>query len=147
MKKPHISPLVLVTCICAAFTLGFFVGRNQNHQSVEVNIPQTTAAIPESSAPAADTSQEATSPSETTAETAATEESTPSQETSGRININTATHAELVTLPGIGDVLAQRIIDYRTQNGSFQSVEELLNVSGIGEKKLEAIIDLVTVGG
>lgn len=68
-------------------------------------------------------------------------------ETSGKVNINTATAYQLTLLPGIGNTLAERIIAYRTENGSFSSVEDILNVSGIGDKKLEQIRDYITVGG
>ena len=61
------------------------------------------------------------------------------------INVNTATEADLDTLPGIGPALAQRIIEYRTQHGAFRSVDELRNVSGIGDAKFAEIKDLVTV--
>lgn len=62
-----------------------------------------------------------------------------------RLNINTATAEQLETLPGIGTVIAGRIVEYRETNGPFQTVEELKNVSGIGEKRFQDICDLVTV--
>jgi len=64
----------------------------------------------------------------------------------GRININIATQTELTDLPGIGSVLASRIIDYRRQYGDFLRIEDIRNVSGIGEKRYEAIQDKITVG-
>lgn len=54
-----------------------------------------------------------------------------------RVNINTAGVSELDGLPGIGPVLAQRIVDWRTENGPFRSAEDLLNVEGIGRSTLE----------
>ena len=65
--------------------------------------------------------------------------------TGGLINVNTASATELESLSGIGEVLAATIIEYRTQNGPFASVEDLMDVSGIGPATLEEIRDQVTV--
>jgi competence protein ComEA len=64
---------------------------------------------------------------------------------SGLININTATLDQLESLPGIGPALGQRIIDYRQAHGPFHSVDDLLNVSGIGDQRLADIRAQVTV--
>jgi len=61
------------------------------------------------------------------------------------VNVNSAIATELEELPGIGEVIAQRIIDYRTENGPFATVDELIDVSGIGDAILESIRELVTV--
>lgn len=63
-----------------------------------------------------------------------------------KVNINYAGITELDSIPGIGPALAQRIIDYRTQNGPFSSPEEIQNVSGIGPKTYEKMAAYVTVG-
>jgi competence protein ComEA len=63
----------------------------------------------------------------------------------GLVNLNTASATELETLPGIGEVIAQRIVDHRTANGPFTSVDQLLDVSGIGDAILGSIRELVTV--
>lgn len=111
------------------------------------NSQETAAEIPETQAPA---QTEATEASEAAPQTQAAESpAKPEPETvsagSGLININTASAALLETLPGIGEVLAQRIVDYRNTYGPFQSVYALTNVKGIGEKRLAAIINLITV--
>ena len=61
------------------------------------------------------------------------------------VNLNTATMAELDTLPGVGPSTAQKILDYRTAQGGFKSVEDLNNVSGIGDVTFAELKDLVTI--
>lgn len=65
----------------------------------------------------------------------------------GKLDINTADVSALSDLPGIGPVLAQRIIDYRTENGDFKNIEDLLCVKGIGQKRLDEIRELISTGG
>lgn len=132
MKKAHLWVLIAVTLVFAAFTTGFFLGRNREPESVVVSVPAVMQTEPPQttipSVPPETFSHIPTSPS-------------------FPLNINSATKEDLTTLPGIGDVLAQRILNYRNRNGGFASVDELLNVEGIGEKRMESIKDLITIGG
>lgn len=67
------------------------------------------------------------------------------EQTNVKVNINTASKEKLETLPGIGGTTAQKIIDYREQNGKFKTVEDLLNVTGIGEAKFNNLKDKIVV--
>ena len=116
--------LIGLTLVFAAFIGGLFIGRNYNRQPVQIQpLPAVTAA----SVPSLILSTEPTEPA--------------------IININTATAEEFQLLPGIGPLLAERIVAYRDENGPFEIPGELMNVSGIGEKKLEEIWDHITTGG
>ena len=119
MKKPRFSILIVITCVFAAFLGGLYAGRNLDRTPVQVHSAAASAAPSESGAP----TQAAV------------------------IDINTATAEQLQTLPGIGPVLAQRIIGYRAENGPFRTAGDLMNVEGIGTGTLEEILDLITVGG
>jgi len=127
MKKQRISILAVLTALFAAFTLGLFLGRNQSGSAVILSGPAAMQTLP---------------PEPVTGDI-------PYPENSAEfpVNINTAEKEALTALPGIGEILAQRIIAYRNANGSFSSVDGLMYVEGIGEKKLEAILDLITIGG
>ena len=65
--------------------------------------------------------------------------------TGGLVNLNSATGEQLETLPGVGPVTAQKILDWRTTHGAFSSVDELLEVDGIGEKTLADLAPHVTL--
>jgi len=73
------------------------------------------------------------------------DELTPPDVSSGKININKADLETLITLPGIGDIIGQRIIDYRAEYGDFLTIEDIMKVSGIKESVYEQIKDLITV--
>lgn len=127
MKNTPISILACVCLILAAFLFGLYLGRNISGTEIQTSVltPQTTS----SSVP----SSQSTSGAAT--------------QTSGKININTADLYTLMTLPGIGESYAQRIIDYRTANGPFKNIEDIKNVDGIGDKRYESIKNLITTGG
>ena len=63
----------------------------------------------------------------------------------GKVNVNTADQATLETLPRVGPAMAQRIIEWRESNGRFTAIEDLMSVTGIGEKTFEGLRELVTV--
>lgn len=73
------------------------------------------------------------------------ESGTTMQQMHTKHNINTATIEELIQIPGIGPKTAEKIIEYRTLHGNFKELNELLNVKGIGEKKLEMIKKYITL--
>ena len=129
MKKQGIFLLLMLTLLFAGFTLGFFVGRNTYHGDVLISYFPAPTNVSE---PSATLQQSASQPSIPL--TAAP-----------KVNINTATKEQLMTLPGIGSTIADNIIAYRVEHGPYQSTADLLLVDLIGEKRLETIIDLITV--
>lgn len=115
MKKPQWI-MIGISIAFICILLGVFLGRNLGNDYISFdNISQTVNG-------------------------------TTSHETNdGKTDINTATSQQLQMLPGIGETLAQRIIDYRTEAGPFEAVEDLMNVNGIGSSKLEQIRPYIKV--
>ena len=110
--------LLLTIALSVTLVLGIFVGRNVNSGFVSLS--------------AEDFSEETRNTRENM---------------DYRLDINTATKAQLMELPGIGEVMAERIIAYRTEQGLFSSIDALLDIEGIGEKTLQQIEKMITVGG
>ena len=142
--KPISILLVFVAAVCLGLWLESLRNDAFHVESVSVeNIDAQSAseneAMPEMTASA----------TEAAAEIAASPEASYSVSADmvndGKININTASKELLMEINGIGESLATRIIEYRTQNGPFESIEEIVNVSGIGQKKLENMRDMICV--
>lgn len=101
--------------------LGIFIGRNTGRTALTV---ETVQAPPQT---------EITAPA------------TQPDPFGEKLNINTATLEQLARLPGIGEVIAGRIVEFRRENGPFQSIEELTDVEGIGEKRMDELREYITV--
>ena len=124
MKNKLLAVLPVLTALFVGLTLGLYLGRNPAGSSVTVSIPEQQAVT--------------VSPRESHSS---------EQHDTLSVNINTADASELAQLPGIGEVLARRIIEYRRIHGDFMAPEQLTNVEGIGQGKLEAILEQITIGG
>ena len=125
MKKAKIALLG----VCAMFLcvlIGIYIGRNTNASSFSLPLA---------------------SENETIGVISASESTSANRFENGKVNINSANVLQLSLLPGIGQTLAQRIIDYREDNGDFSAIEEIMYVSGIGESKFQQMRDYITIGG
>ena len=128
MKKQKFPILILLTIAFCAFTLGFYLGHNRHSQPVTLSVPADMITVPlETSVP------QLTEP-------------VPVPTVSFPIDLNLASEDDLTFLPGIGEVLAQRIIAYRDEYGPFTHVEDIMNVEGIGPTRFDAIEPYITVG-
>lgn len=131
MKRINFPILILIfSGIFAGFLIGVFVGRSGGGQTLYV--APTATILPSSEL------------TEAMEETEAVEETEPPQ-APVRININTADVQTLMKIPGVGETLAREIVDYRKEWGKFITLEELMEVDGIGEKKFEKIKEYVIV--
>ncbi len=127
-----------LTAILVIFILGFSLGR----------APEEDGMLLVSSQPAAESSAAVNPETESPADnlpSSALSELSPVEAAVFPVDLNTADAAMLDSVPGIGEVIAGRIIEYRNSIGKFKTVDELLNVKGIGEKTLEEMRDYLTV--
>ena len=151
-ESQHIRYLVVIAALLCAVMIGynaFYVPDTDlaaltagaDLSSVCSALPSNGEYVPRS------TERSAASSSQPVQDLRSSGTQTAASHTGGtKVDLNTATAEQLETLDGIGETLAKRILSYRQEHGRFHSVDELKNVSGIGDKKFEAVRSSITVG-
>lgn len=135
LRKWAVLALVVLALV---FSVGFLLGR----ASVPYPIGAAVSRVPETNTEnEKQDAEENEAADSAAAETDGADQAAPQ----GIVNINTADADALQTLPGVGEVLAGRIIEYRELSGGFVTVEQLMEVSGIGQQKFDALRDDITV--
>lgn len=122
MKKERDTIIVGVCIIFTVFLCGIFIGRAISHYPIDLT---------------------ATVNNDDTASTSYSNDLFIGR----KMNINVATADELTLIPSVGKETAEKIVDYRTKYGAFQSLSELRNVDGLGSDRILQLIDYITVGG
>ncbi len=130
-KRVAAWSIPVLALAAAALCIGFYLGQTHAPYRVGVQKTEAEAVVERTDAAQAAVPQE--------------EQAAPA-EMAEQIDLNTATAEELQRLPGVGEVIAERIIAYRTACGGFLNTEQLMEVSGIGEAKYEKLKDHITVG-
>lgn len=123
MKNKEQVILLCIGVLCAGLMVGILIGRITNDRSVRLSAYDNMVADqPTANIPYRD-------------------------ETTGKININTASAEELTQLPGIGTTYAERIVEHREKYGPFLRIDEIKNIKGISDSRYEKIKNYITVGG
>jgi len=123
MKNIEQTILACAATLCVGLMIGILIGRFGLSPSVQLSTyDQIAQDIPDPSAPRI-------------------------YDTTGKININTASANELTMIPGIGKIGAENIVAYRSRYGPFMKIDDIINVKGISEDRFEKIKQYITVGG
>ncbi len=140
----HVRYLIVIAAVLCALIIGYnaFYVPDVSLSGITVSTDESSPSSNEEYIPRVPAASGAVINSSSSAASQAARNSS-----NGKININTATAQQLSDgLDGIGEVMAQRIVDYREKNGGFKSIDQLKNVSGIGDKTFAKLQNSVTIG-
>ena len=126
------------------FTLGWFLGRNESGSTGGVTVLETEFTPVQAALQESDSEEEPEAAPAAVQDTTETDDPAAQEAVEFPLNINTATVEELQALPEIGPALAEKIVSHRETFGTFASPEDIMLVSGIGEKRFAAIQSFIT---